>query len=216
MQQATRILAIRHGETAWNVDTRLQGHLDIALNDTGRRQAARLAQALAAREPLDALISSDLSRALDTARAVASATGAPLTTHTGLRERGFGALEGHTFHEISTRLPAEAERWRKREPDWAPPGGGESLRVFQARVADAMHTLASAHLGRHIALFTHGGVLDVLYRAATGLGLQDARTWHIGNAAINRLLWTPESGLTLIGWADTSHLEDETRDETAA
>ena len=62
-------------------------------------------------------------------------------------------------------------------------------------------------------MFTHGGVLDVLYRAATGLGLQDARTWRLDNAAINRLLWTPDGGLTLVGWADSFHLEDEARDE---
>ena len=60
----------------------------------------------------------------------------------------------------------------------------------------------------HIAIVTHGGALDVLYRAATGLGLQDARTWRLGNAALNRLLWTPESGLTLVGWADEAHLEN--------
>ena len=84
--EPTRILAIRHGETAWNVDTRLQGHLDIPLNDTGRRQARHLARALLGRQPIDAIVSSDLSRALETARIVAQATGAPLTTHTGLRE----------------------------------------------------------------------------------------------------------------------------------
>lgn len=210
---ATRILAIRHGETEWNVGARLQGHLDIGLNGTGRQQAQRLARALAARgEGIDAIYSSDLSRALDTARAVAVATGAPLDVRTALRERCFGDFQGHTYAELAQRLPEQAERWRRRDPHWAAPGG-ESLLAFQARVVQAVHALAAAHLGQHIALFTHGGVLDVLYRAATGLGLQDARTWQIGNAAINRLLWTPEGGLTLIGWADASHLEEETRDE---
>ena len=213
--QVTRILAIRHGETAWNVGGRLQGHLDIPLNDAGRRQARQLAQALAARgEAIDALYSSDLSRALDTARAVANATGAPLATRTALRERFFGDFQGHSFAELAERLPDEAERWRRRDPAWAPPGGGESLLQFQERVAHAVQALAAENTGKHIALFTHGGVLDVIYRAATGLGLQDARTWHIGNAAINRLLWTPDGGLTLVGWADTTHLEEEARDES--
>jgi probable phosphoglycerate mutase len=86
----TRILAIRHGETAWNVDTRIQGHLDIPLNDIGQWQAQRLARALAASDPIHAIYSSDLLRAHDTARAIAGATGAPLATHPGLRERCFG------------------------------------------------------------------------------------------------------------------------------
>ena len=213
--ESTRILAIRHGETAWNVGARIQGHLDIGLNDAGREQARRLAQALAGREPIDRLYSSDLSRALDTARAVAAATGAPLATVTGLRERCFGALQGRTFAEVAATDPALAESWRRRHPDWTPPGeGGESLLIFQERIAQTVQALASQNMGKSIALFTHGGVLDVLYRAATGLGLQDARTWQIGNTAVNRLLWTPDSGLSLVGWADDTHLEDRALDES--
>ena len=214
--EPTRILAIRHGETAWNVDTRIQGHLDIPLNDTGREQARRLGRALAARGPIDAICSSDLLRALQTARAVAEATGAPLTVNAALRERCFGDLQGHTFAEFSAAQPHEAERWRRRDPEWVPPGGGESLLMFRERVTQAVQALAAENVGKTLALFTHGGVLDVLYRAATGLGLQDARTWQITNTAVNRLLWTPASGLTLVGWADTMHLEDASLDESAA
>lgn len=215
--ESTRILAIRHGETAWNVDARIQGHLDIPLNATGREQARRLGAALAGRAPIDAIHASDLSRALETARAVAAATGAPLAIDTGLRERCFGDLQGRTFAEIAAADPEQAERWRRRDPEWTPPGaGGESLIVFRQRVLATVQALAAAHSGGSIALFTHGGVLDVLYRAATGLGLQDARTWQIGNAAVNRLLWTPSGGLTLVGWADTTHLEQEALDERAA
>ena len=215
--ESTRILAIRHGETAWNVDARIQGHLVIPLNDTGREQARRLGTALAAREPIDAIHSSDLSRALETARAVATATGAPLIASADWRERCFGDMQGRTFAEISVDAPEQVERWRRRDPDWSPPGaGGESLLQFRQRVLAAIDALAAAHSGGTIALFTHGGVLDVLYRAATGLGLQDARTWQIGNTAVNRLLWTPDSGLTLVGWADTTHLEDESLDESTA
>lgn len=215
--EPTRILAIRHGETAWNLAARVQGHLDLPLNDTGREQARRLALALAEREPIAALYSSDLARALDTARTVAVATGAPLTTAVGLRERCFGSLQGRTFAEISAQDLEQAERWRRRDPEWTPPGaGGESLLRFRERVLAAVEALAAPHTGQTIALFTHGGVLDVLYRAATGLGLQHARSWQIGNAAVNRLLWTPASGFTLVGWADTTHLEGEALDERVA
>ena len=120
---ATRIIAIRHGETAWNVDSRLQGHLDIPLNDVGLWQARQAALALAD-EPIDAIYSSDLQRAWVTARAIAETTQAPLTAHQGLRERSFGVLQGHTFEELEAKEPEQAYRWRKRDPAFAPAGAG--------------------------------------------------------------------------------------------
>ena len=104
---ATRIIAIRHGETAWNVDSRLQGHLDIPLNDVGLWQARQAALALAD-EPIDAIYSSDLQRAWVTAQAIAETTQAPLTAHQGLRERSFGVLQGHTFEELEAKEPEQA------------------------------------------------------------------------------------------------------------
>lgn len=212
METSTRILAIRHGETAWNVDTRIQGHLDIPLNDNGRWQAQRLARALAARDAIHAVYSSDLRRAHDTAQAIATATGAPLHTHTGLRERGFGLFEGKTYAEIEQTWPEESEHWRRRTPDWQPPQGGESLLQVRARILQTLQELAAPHAGQQIVLVAHGGVMDQLYRLATGQDLQAPRTWQLGNTAVNRLLWTPE-GLSLVGWADTSHLEDDALDE---
>ncbi|MEK9951087.1 MAG: histidine phosphatase family protein [Curvibacter sp.] len=212
METSTRILAIRHGETAWNVDTRIQGHLDIPLNDTGRWQARRLARALAARDALHAVYSSDLQRAHETAQAIAAATGAPLRTHAGLRERGFGLFEGRTYAEIEQTWPEESEHWRRRTPDWCPPQGGESLIEVRARILQTLQELAAPHAGQQIVLVAHGGVMDQLYRLATGQDLQAPRTWQLGNTAVNRLLWTPE-GLSLVGWADTSHLEDNALDE---
>jgi probable phosphoglycerate mutase len=209
----TRIIAIRHGETAWNVDTRIQGQLDIPLNETGRWQAQRLARALAAREPIHAIYTSDLLRAWETARTVSESTGAPLATDEGLRERGFGVFQGKTFLEIEATRPDDALRWRKRDPLWAPEGG-ESLSQMRDRVQGTLNTLAARHPGELIALVAHGGVMDLLYRAATGLDLQAPRTWQLGNTAINRLLWTPEA-LTLVGWSDTSHLDDEALDESS-
>ena len=212
MDNSTRILAIRHGETAWNVDTRIQGHLDIPLNDKGRWQAQRLARALAAGDPIHAVYSSDLQRAQETAQAIASATGAPLAIHPGLRERGFGLFEGKTYVEIEQTWPEESEHWRRRTPDWLPPQGGESLLQVRARILHTLQALSAPHTGQQIVLVAHGGVLDQLYRLATGQDLQAPRTWQLGNTAVNRLLWTPE-GLSLVGWADTSHLEDDSLDE---
>lgn len=208
---ATRLIAVRHGETAWNVDTRIQGHRDIALNDTGRWQAAQVARALAD-EPIAAVYASDLLRAHATGAAIAQAAGAPLHAEAGLRERSFGLLEGRTFAEIEAELPDEARRWRQRDPHFAPEGG-ESLTLLRARVAGITARLAARHLGEQIVLVAHGGVLDVLYRLATGQALQAPRTWLLTNAAVNRLLWTPEA-LTLVGWGDTRHLDGAAREET--
>jgi probable phosphoglycerate mutase len=209
--EAARLLAIRHGETAWNVDTRIQGQLDVGLNDIGRWQARRLALALTG-EPIAAIYASDLGRAYETALHVSRATGVPVSADEGLRERHFGEFQGKTFAEIEAALPDQAMRWRTRDPGFAP-CGGESLLQLRERVVATAGKLAARHTGELIVLVGHGGVMDVLYRAATRLDIQAPRTWALGNAAINRLLWTPE-GFTLVGWADTQHLDQGALDET--
>jgi len=216
--QATRILAIRHGETPWNVDTRIQGQLDIGLNDTGKWQAQCVGRALR-EEHITAIYSSDLARAFETAQAIAQsnllADRLSVVRHTGLRERHFGHLQGQTWQEIEAGWPDDAKLWRGRDPHWSPVGG-ESLTVLRARIASCVHALASQHLGEQIVLVAHGGVMDALYRLATQQTIEAPRTWHLGNAAINRLLWTPQ-GLSLVGWGDVSHFDDATgapRDET--
>ena len=210
------MLLIRHGETDWNRVRRVQGHADIALNATGRAQARQLGTALAARDPIAKIYSSDLTRALETARAVAQAVGAELTEVPALRERHFGQFQGMSFTEADRRFPEQAWHWRHRTPDWSPPGGGESLLAFRQRIATAIAALGRQNMGLQIAVITHGGVLDVLYRAATGLDLQSARTWRIGNATINRVLWTPDGGLALVGWDDAMHLNARVLDENTA
>jgi 2,3-bisphosphoglycerate-dependent phosphoglycerate mutase len=215
--QPTRVLAIRHGETAWNVDTRIQGKLDIGLNDNGRKQAERLGAALAknqAHEPITAIYSSDLWRAYDTALSISKATGVSVVTDEGLRERGFGVFEGKTFDEVVLQWPDQALRWRERDPDFCPEGG-ESLTMFRDRILAASQALTARHPGEQIALVAHGGVMDVLYRAATGQGIQAPRTWSLGNAVINRLLWSP-TAFTLVGWNDMQHLEDVAMNEAHA
>ncbi|MES2978598.1 MAG: histidine phosphatase family protein [Pseudomonadota bacterium] len=210
MQDSTRIIAIRHGQTAWNAETRIQGHLDIPLDEVGHGQAMRLGRALEG-EAISTIYASDLTRAMETAGYVSRATGAPIVAEPGLRERGFGDFEGRTFREIESERPEDARRWRQRDPQFQPQGG-ETLVALNARVVATAERLAARHPGELIALVGHGGVMDVLYRAATRLDLAAARTWALGNAAINRLLWSPE-GFSLVGWSDTQHLEgplDET------
>lgn len=211
MQEPTRIIAIRHGETAWNAQGRIQGHRDIALNATGMQQARQLGKALDS-TTLDCIYSSDLQRAMATAEALALATGAPIVPEPGLRERCFGEYEGLTFAEVERDAPDHARLWRARDPVYAP-RGGESLMALQQRITEAIDRIAARHGGQLIALVAHGGVLDMLYRLATHQHLQAPRTWQLDNAAINRLLWSRGSGLALVGWGDVQHLEGAARDE---
>ncbi len=213
LDQVTSVLAVRHGETAWNRETRIQGQLDIPLSPLGAAQACRLAQALDG-QGVDVIYASDLARARQTAEAVAQQLGLAVQLEPGLRERGFGLFEGLTWAEIETRWPAESERWRRRDPEFAAQGG-ESLQDFYARAVAAVEALASRHPGQTVLIVAHGGVLDCLYRAAARQSLQAARTWTLGNASINRLLYS-QSGLTLVGWNDDNHLAGLSLDDTAA
>ena len=220
MHQATQITAVRHGETAWNAQSRLQGQLDTDLNERGRWQAQRAGQALAD-SGITTIYCSDLRRAHDTALAISRAisrhsgmAATDLRLEPGLRERSFGSFQGLTYDEVGELHPEDALRWKRRDPHWAPPGGESYTTVYQ-RVATTLHAIAAQHPGEHIALVSHGGVLDMLYRLATGQALNAPRTWELGNCAINRLLYTPDA-LTLVGWADNQHLEEEALDEGSA
>ncbi len=124
----THLIVIRHGETAWNRERRLQGQLDIPLNDTGRAQACALAEALAG-EPIDAVYTSDLGRAMQTAAPLAETLGLQVRAEPRLRERCYGDLEGMTYAEVAEKRPEDFARWQARVPAYAPPPG-ESLRQF--------------------------------------------------------------------------------------
>ena len=206
----TRIVAVRHGETVWNAEMRMQGQLDTRLSARGERQARRTAAALAG-EGIEAIVSSDLVRAAATAAAIADVVGLPVATDSGLRERSFGIFQGYTYAEIDARWPADAARWRHHDPAFAPEGG-ESLVEFSARAVAAVARMAERARGTTILVVSHGGVLDCLYRAASGLDLAAPRSWELGNASINRLLFTGER-FTLVGWSDTAHLDGDPLDD---
>ncbi|MDE2402602.1 MAG: histidine phosphatase family protein [Burkholderiales bacterium] len=208
----TRLLVIRHGETAWNLDARIQGHTDIPLNDHGRWQAERLAQALVD-EGIHAVYASDLQRACATATPLALAAGLSLQLDPGLRERHFGRFEGMTQAEVARQWPDEGRRWRERDPAYGP-DGGETLQSFYERCVATAARLAQQHVGQTIALVAHGGVLDCFYRAANRLPVHAPRAWKIANASVNRLLHHPQ-GFSMLGWGDTRHLDDEGLDESS-
>jgi 2,3-bisphosphoglycerate-dependent phosphoglycerate mutase len=212
--KTTSILLIRHGETAWNAERRLQGHLDIALNLEGERQARLLGAALAG-ERLDAIVASDLLRARQTAQALARVHAMPVQVDSALRERCYGGFEGMLYSDIAQRFPREFAAWQARDVDALPPAGanrGETFRQFHGRVTGAMLGWATAHPGKTLALVAHGGVLECAYRAALGLPLESPRDFKVHNASINR--FTVEKGkLRLQSWGEVGHLSQVVLDE---
>jgi probable phosphoglycerate mutase len=199
----TELLFIRHGETDWNRQQRFQGHIDVPLNAAGHAQAARLGRRLAD-DPHDALFSSDLLRARETAAPLAAAWGQQPTLVPGLREQSFGVLEGLDVPTIQERHADLWPLWLEHRADFALPGG-ESLRQFHARVMDAVRQLAADAPGRRLAIVTHGGVLDMLWRTAQRLPLDGLRACEIPNTGLNRLRWI-DGTLQVERWADDGHL----------
>jgi len=201
--QPTRLCLIRHGETDWNGEKRLQGQIDIDLNATGEAQA----RALRPRLPVHsfaAVYSSDLLRAWRTAQIATAGLGLAASPEPALRERHFGVLQGVTSREAGLRYPHAHHHHQARTPDYDYETG-ESLLAFAVRVTATLDVLAARHAGRKVLVFTHGGVLDVAYRAATGRRLEAPRDFQLPNAAFN---WLEHgaNGWRLISWADCSHL----------
>jgi len=205
------LLLIRHGETQWNAQARIQGHRDIALSERGLRQAQRLARFLG-EQAIDAVYASDLARASQTAQPLADALGRPLQLDERLRERGFGLFEGSTYEEAQANWPNEYAIWRRRDPAHALPGG-ESYLAARARVLQCLDEIARAHAGATAAVVTHGGVLDIVYRAAYGIPWETPRSHLLPNASINRVFARPPGPtFTVHSWAEHQHL-DEAIDE---
>ena len=200
----TELILVRHGVTAWNKERRFQGQIDIPLDDEGRQQARLAAQRLAG-EPIEAVYASDLGRAWHTGEAIATRLGLPTLPDSGLRERSYGSFEGRTFDEIQREFPDEYARWQARDPGFSPGGVGESLEQLHARVSAAIHTIARRHPGGRVVAVTHGGVLDCVYRIATGLPMRAPRRHDLLNASLNRIAWDGE-GFRLVVWADIAHL----------
>lgn len=215
---STELLIIRHGETAWNVAGKLQGHIDIPLNAQGTRQAKSLASYLQT-EKLDAIISSDLHRAVQTAGEIARLQGVSTRIDKDLRERCFGGFEGKLKDDLPTLFPVEYKNWRSRDPDFQfPPSDddhtyrGESTRQFHQRIIACITHYAKQHQGKRIAIIAHGGVLECAYREAKKLPLTAEREVKLFNASINRFAWK-EDGLHILQWGDVAHLEQSVLDE---
>ncbi len=187
----TRLIVIRHGETEWNREKRMQGTTDTQLSDVGRAQAQALGRRLAARSFV-ALYCSDLSRARDTARAIAEHAGIELVTDPRLQERRFGIFEGLLAAEIIARYPEEHARFSSRDPDYEVPGG-ESASGFSRRCLGCLAEIADRHSG--------------LYRAANRLDHGAPRPLPLINASMNHFGYAAGAWRMEL-WGDVSHLAE--------
>lgn len=206
----TTLCLIRHGETAWNAERRIQGQLDIPLNANGESQAQATANALQG-QAFDAAYCSDLSRAHATAQAAADRLGIALTPEPQLRERHYGIFQGLTYAEAEQRYPQDFARHSTRDPLYTLPEGGESLTHLAARIHAVIDRIAHMHAGGRVLIVTHGGVLDIVNRMATGKPLSTERDFVLPNAALNWIVREP-AGWRVLSWADQRHLT-HTRDE---
>lgn len=197
----TRLCIVRHGETAWNAQRRIQGQLDVALNATGRAQARALGAMLAGRL-FAALYASDLTRARQTAQAAAEALGLEVRLSPILRERHYGVFQGLTHEEARARHGDHYRRFECRDTQFSF-GTGESLLQFQSRVMDGLSALARAHPGADVLVVSHGGILDIARRAATGMSLQARRDFPLPNAALNWLAYE-DGAWQLLAWAQNA------------
>jgi probable phosphoglycerate mutase len=158
------IVLVRHGETEWNLERRWQGHADPELNETGRAQALAVARSLGAK-PFNALYSSDLVRARETAEIIGKELGLPIQLDPRLREVDVGDWSGLTTPEIEQRYPDGLRRRREGGTGWE---HGESYTVMGERVVAALHAIAEAHPGGRVLVVTHGGPMCSTWLAGGG------------------------------------------------
>ena len=195
---------VRHGETQWNVERRVQGWGDSPLTAKGLAQADAIGKRLA-RERFDTLVASDLGRAHETARRIASHCGLPVVIDPRLRERNFGVGEGMNYDDIDRAWPQVFSRERETTNPDLVITGGESRRQFHDRIHAAFEALAREHEGKRVAVVTHGGVLATLYRVVHGIPVAHAHRVAISNAAYNAVAFDADAW-TLEAWDETDHL----------
>jgi broad specificity phosphatase PhoE len=202
--RAARLFLIRHGESTWNFEHRIQGQSDPPLSEEGRLQAERLGRRLIG-QPFAGFYSSDLKRALETAGAIAAATGGRPEPIKALREIYLGEWEGLRTEELARRFP---EAWRAwiAEPNWDLVPGGEGAERFETRVVGAVDALFARHPRGDVLVVTHGGVIQVALQSVLGRSSRGLFVFRIQNASITMI--ERRNGRAVIGGVnDTGHLE---------
>ena len=195
---------IRHGQSTWNSEHRIQGQLDPPLSDEGRRQAERVGQRIAGRH-FAGFYSSDLKRAFETAQAIEAATGLQAEPMAGLREIFLGEWEGLRTDDLAQRFPEAWASWTD-EPDWDLVPGGEGAALFETRVAAALDEILSRHAQGDVVVVTHGGVIQIALHRVIGRPSRGLFPFKIQNASIS-VIERRDGRMVIGGVNDTSHLD---------
>ncbi|XP_011099194.1 phosphoglycerate mutase-like protein 4 [Sesamum indicum] len=199
------IVVIRHGETEWNADRRIQGQLDVNLSDIGRQQAFAVADRLSREPKISAVYSSDLKRAFDTAEIIAkSCRVLEVIKDLDLRERHCGALQGVLFPEAAKINPEAYKALQSDQDDLEIPGGGESFNQLYNRSTSALQRIAKKHRGDRVVVVSHGAAIEALHKRAS-----PSENCHgkVRNASINVFHLSDEDEWSIKSWGDVSHLK---------
>lgn len=204
----TEIWLIRHGETDWNAQQRLQGWADIPLNETGRNQALAVRRYVQNQQlHVDHVISSDLIRAAETAQIAFDLPLNQVTRYNSLRERNYGVYEGELWHQLMAVDAQSTPEINLRSPNQEVPQG-ENLTVFNTRILAAFNQLSQTYAGKKLAVFAHGGVIDIVWRQLNQADLLTQRPQPILNASVNQFIIDANATWKNIHWAQHHHLED--------
>jgi broad specificity phosphatase PhoE len=198
------MILVRHGQSTWNREHRIQGQLDPPLSDEGRRQAELLGRRLAGRR-LAGFYASDLSRAVETAEAIAPGVDLKPEPTPGLREIFLGEWEGLSTEEIAKRFPDAWARWGE-EADWDLVPGGEGASRFEARVLATLEEILGRHSDGDVLVVTHGGVIQVALHRVIGRPSRGLFPFKIQNASIS-LIEVRDRRMVIGGSNDVGHLE---------
>ena len=199
-----RIIFVRHGQTSWNLQGKIQGQKNIPLDNLGMVQAKLLCSRLK-EEEIDIIFSSPLARAFSTAIPLSNSHKIGLITTNLLSERNFGVLEGFKPKDINVNLKKKIILEKTKNPAFRP-NKGESLNDLQKRILDFFQFLDCLSNSLSVLCVTHGGILELIYRKAMNKPLNTPRNWIIPNTAINVFEYS-YNHLLLKSWADTSHLK---------
>lgn len=206
------LFLIRHGETDWNIERRIQGHTDTALNARGLEQSERLAARLAAEERIDAMYSSSLSRARVTAEIIAKKIGVEPVFDERLIEKHLGELEGMSFAEIQENYPDIARQWSESTQEFSLPGE-ETPAILQKRVRAFLDEIKARHIGSRVAIVSHGGTINMLVSTLLDLDINRRWPFWFDNASVSYVdLTGPRARLRLLN--DTCHLRNGYHDHS--
>lgn len=204
--EGVRVLLVRHGETIWNQENRWQGQADTPLSQTGYDQAWQLARRFQHEEqPVQAIYTSDLSRARDTAAILGQVLGVTLIEATAWREMDIGSWSGLTTAEVASR---HAEEWaRLRQGEDLPRGGGETFAQFQGRLLQSSQRFVRDHRGEQIIVVTHGGAVRAFLLHCHGLNMnQFGQIEKIGNTGVSEVSLFPSGEAKIHTINSTTHL----------